>query len=141
MTHLWVRAEQRPNEDRVGLTPDGAKTLIAAGLRVTVEDSRVRAIGIDGYRAAGCEIAPENSWPDAPKDAIIFGLSCLKMARPSPIATSCSAMLSKDSILAAHYWNGSRPGAARSMIWNTWWARTDDAWQLLAIGPGSRAQR
>ena len=74
MTHLWVRAEQRPNEDRVGLTPDGAKALIAAGLRVTVEDSRVRAIGIDGYRAAGCEIAPENSWPDAPKDAIIFGL-------------------------------------------------------------------
>ena len=22
MTHLWVRAEQRPNEERVGLTPD-----------------------------------------------------------------------------------------------------------------------
>lgn len=74
MTHLWVRAEQRPNEDRVGLTPDGAATLIKAGLRVTVEESRVRAIGIDGYRDAGCEIAAENSWPDAPRDAIIFGL-------------------------------------------------------------------
>ena len=29
MTHLWVRAEQRPNEDRVGLTPAGAKALLA----------------------------------------------------------------------------------------------------------------
>ncbi|WP_271952160.1 saccharopine dehydrogenase [Ruegeria faecimaris] len=74
MTHLWVRAEQRPNEERVGLTPEGALALIAAGIRVTVEVSHVRAIPIDGYKAAGCEIAPENSWPDAPKDAIIFGL-------------------------------------------------------------------
>ena len=74
MTHLWVRAEQRPNEERVGLTPEGAKALIAAGLRVTVERSSVRAIGIDGYIAAGCAIAPENAWPDAPNDAIIFGL-------------------------------------------------------------------
>lgn len=74
MTHLWVRAEQRPHEERVGLTPEGAAALIAAGIRVTVEDSRVRAIGIDGYRAAGCEIAPENLWPKAPADAIIFGL-------------------------------------------------------------------
>jgi saccharopine dehydrogenase (NAD+, L-lysine-forming) len=74
MTHLWVRAEQRPNEERVGLTPAGAKALIASGLRVTVEESSVRAIPIDGYRAAGCEIAAQNSWPDAPADAIIFGL-------------------------------------------------------------------
>lgn len=74
MTHLWVRAEQRPNEQRVGLSPDGAGTLLDAGLRVTVEQSSVRAIPIDAYRAAGCEIAAENSWPDAPSDAIVFGL-------------------------------------------------------------------
>lgn len=74
MTHLWVRAEQRPNEERVGLTPEGAAALVQAGLRVTVERSSVRAIPIDGYIAAGCEIAPENTWPDAPADAIIFGL-------------------------------------------------------------------
>ncbi len=74
MTHLWVRAEQRPNEERVGLTPEGAAALIAAGIRVTVEKSSVRAIPIDGYIAAGCDIADENLWPDAPKDAIIFGL-------------------------------------------------------------------
>lgn len=74
MTHLWVRAEQRPNEERVGLTPEGAAVLIKAGIRVTVEESSVRAIGIDGYKAAGCEIAAENLWPQAPADAIIFGL-------------------------------------------------------------------
>ncbi len=74
MTHLWVRAEQRPNEERVGLTPEGAAALIRAGIRVTVEESSVRAIPMDGYRAAGCEIAAENLWPQAPADAIIFGL-------------------------------------------------------------------
>lgn len=74
MTHLWVRAEQRENEERVGLTPEGAEALIKAGLRVTVEESSVRAIGLQGYRAAGCKIAAENSWPEAPSDAIIFGL-------------------------------------------------------------------
>ncbi len=74
MTHIWVRAEQRPNEERVGLTPDGAAVLVKAGIRVTVEESSVRAIAIDGYKAAGCEIAPENHWPKAPADAIVFGL-------------------------------------------------------------------
>lgn len=74
MTHLWVRAEQRPNEERVGLTPDGAAALVKAGIRVSVEASSVRAIPIDGYRAAGCAIVAENLWPKAPADAIIFGL-------------------------------------------------------------------
>ena len=74
MTHLWVRAEQRPHEERVGLTPEGAAALLKAGIRVSVEESHVRAIPIDGYRAAGCEIVAENLWPQAPKDAIIFGL-------------------------------------------------------------------
>jgi len=74
MVHLWVRAEQRAHEERVGLTPDGAKALVDAGIRVTVEESHVRAIPIEGYRAAGCEIAAENLWPQAPGDAVIFGL-------------------------------------------------------------------
>lgn len=74
MTHLWVRAEQRPNEERVGLTPEGAAALVKAGIRVSVERSSVRAIPIDGYAAAGCEIVAENLWPEAPRDAIIFGL-------------------------------------------------------------------
>ena len=74
MTHLWVRAEGRPSEERVGLMPEGAAALIEAGMRVTVEQSAQRAVPIDGYRAAGCDIAPEHSWPDAPRNAIIFGL-------------------------------------------------------------------
>ncbi len=74
MTHLWVRAEQRPNEERVAITPEGAAQLLAHGIQVTVEDSHVRAIPIDGYRNAGCTIAAENSWPEAPRDAIIFGV-------------------------------------------------------------------
>jgi saccharopine dehydrogenase (NAD+, L-lysine-forming) len=74
MTHLWVRAESRPNEDRVGITPDGAAHLMSKGIDVTVEDSTRRIIPIDAYAKAGATIMPEGSWIDAPKDAIIFGL-------------------------------------------------------------------
>ncbi len=74
MPHIWVRAEQRHNEQRVGVTPDGVRKLMDAGMQVTVEQSACRAIGIDGYAATGCSIAEENSWPQAPADAIIFGL-------------------------------------------------------------------
>ena len=74
MTHLWVRAEQRPHEERAGITAEGVRALIAAGIRVTVENSSTRAAGLTGYAEAGAEIAPENSWPDAPLEAIIFGL-------------------------------------------------------------------
>ena len=74
MTHLWVRSEQRENEERVGLTPAGAAALIKAGIKVSIEESSTRAIGIEGYIDAGCEIVTENSWPSAPQDAIIFGL-------------------------------------------------------------------
>jgi len=74
MTHLWVRAESRDHEQRVGVTPQGVKALMASGLQVTVEDSATRAIPTDAYRATGCAIAAEHSWVDAPADAIIFGL-------------------------------------------------------------------
>lgn len=74
MTHLWVRAESRDNEERVGLTPAGAASLLAAGLRVTVEESPQRAIALADYVAAGCATAPEGSWPEAPGEALIFGL-------------------------------------------------------------------
>lgn len=74
MTHLWLRAESRDNEDRVGLTPDGAAELMAQGITVSVEESTSRIIPVDAYHAKGCAIVPEHSWPEAPKDAIIFGL-------------------------------------------------------------------
>ncbi len=72
--HLWIRAEQRDSEQRVGITPDGVSSLMAAGFQVTVERSSCRAIPLEGYQATGCDIAVENSWPTAPHDAIIFGL-------------------------------------------------------------------
>lgn len=72
--HVWVRSEQRSHEERVGLTPSGARSLLKSGTRVTVEASSVRALPISGYVDAGCEIAEENSWPTAPADAFIFGL-------------------------------------------------------------------
>jgi saccharopine dehydrogenase (NAD+, L-lysine forming) len=74
MVHLWVRSESRPHEQRVGLTPQGARALIAAGFSVTVEDSQQRIIPIADYAAAGCAIAPEFAWQGAPDDALIFGL-------------------------------------------------------------------
>ena len=74
MTHLWLRAEQRANETRTGLTPEGAAALIGAGIKLTVEDSNSRVLPTAAYQQAGCEIAPAHSWPDAPRDAVIFGL-------------------------------------------------------------------
>ncbi len=74
MTHIWVRAEQRDHEERVGITPQGVASLLAQGFQISVEESRARALPIEGYRSAGCQIVAENSWPDAPDTAIIFGL-------------------------------------------------------------------
>ena len=74
MTHLWIRAEPRAHEERVGLTPEGAAQLVSEGVTVTVEESAARAIPIEGYRDAGCRIAPEGSWPEAQPEAVIFGL-------------------------------------------------------------------
>lgn len=74
MPHLWVRAEERPNEERAGITPDGAARLIAAGFAVTVEESAQRALPLSGYEAVGCAVAPPGSWRTAPREALIFGL-------------------------------------------------------------------
>ncbi|MEL6100207.1 MAG: saccharopine dehydrogenase [Pseudomonadota bacterium] len=74
MTHLWVRAEQRLNEERVGITPAGVRALVERGIAVTVEESSVRCLPIGPYAEAGAEITTENTWPKAPSDAIIFGL-------------------------------------------------------------------
>lgn len=74
MTHLWVRAEQRANEERVGLTPKGAAQLMANGVTVTVEESAVCCIPTAEFEREGVQIAQQNTWPEAPSDAVIFGL-------------------------------------------------------------------
>jgi saccharopine dehydrogenase (NAD+, L-lysine-forming) len=74
MTHIWVRAEHRDNEARVGLTPSGASALLADGYKITVERSENRIIPDADYENAGCHMAACHSWPTAPVDAVIFGL-------------------------------------------------------------------
>ncbi len=71
---IWMRAESRPNEARAPLTPSGATALCAKGWRVVIEQSPHRCITTQAYRNAGCEIAAEGSWPDAPEEAVILGL-------------------------------------------------------------------
>ena len=101
MTHLWVRAESRANEQRVGLTPQGAKRLLSAGMKVTVEDSPTRCIPTADYKAAGCDIAAAGTWPSAPKDAVVFGLKELPEDRSG---------LSHRHILFGHAYKGQPSG-------------------------------
>ena len=85
MTHIWVRAEQRKNEERVGITPAGAAALMRKGFSVTVEESANRIIKTSEYKRAGCKIMKKNSWEHAPKDTIIFGLKELPdLDKPLP---------------------------------------------------------
>lgn len=76
--HLWIRAEERGNERRVGITPEGVARLIDAGFAVTVEEAPDRVIPLADYVAAGARPAPRGAWRDAPRDAIIFGLKELE---------------------------------------------------------------
>ena len=50
MKHLWLRAEHRENEKRVGLTPQGATQLIKKGIKVSVEASDTRIISTKDYK-------------------------------------------------------------------------------------------
>jgi saccharopine dehydrogenase-like NADP-dependent oxidoreductase/alanine dehydrogenase len=72
--HLWLRAETKPGEARTPLTPAGVRALVAAGARVTVEQSDLRAIPAADYAAAGAAIVPGGTWTSAPDDAVIVGI-------------------------------------------------------------------
>jgi saccharopine dehydrogenase (NAD+, L-lysine-forming) len=72
--HIWLRAETKPHEQRTALSPKGAKVLIAAGFKVTVERSSQNIFHQDLYRQVNAELVPQGSWVDAPKEAIILGL-------------------------------------------------------------------
>jgi saccharopine dehydrogenase (NAD+, L-lysine forming) len=101
--HLWIRAEQRDSEQRVGVTPKGVRVLMTQGFKVTVERSGCRAIAIDGYMATGCNIVAENTWPNAPRDAIIFGLKELP---------EDSTSLPHRHIMFGHAYKGQADGPA-----------------------------
>lgn len=74
MTHLWIRAEVRPSEQRAPIVPADAARLVADGVRITVEESAHRAFAIEEYAAAGCEVSSPGSWIDAPQSATILGI-------------------------------------------------------------------
>jgi saccharopine dehydrogenase (NAD+, L-lysine-forming) len=59
MTHIWIRAEERPNEQRVGVTPGGVTALVQAGFQVTLEEDPSRAIALADY--TGCSLAATGS--------------------------------------------------------------------------------
>ena len=77
MSHLWLRAEHKTPERRTPLTPAHAQSLVQLGHIVTVEESSQRIFPIDAYQQAGCAIAPQGAWQDAPLDAYILGLKYL----------------------------------------------------------------
>jgi saccharopine dehydrogenase (NAD+, L-lysine-forming) len=72
--HIWLRAETKPHEQRTALSPQGAKILIDAGFKVTVECSSQNIFKHELYQAVNAAIAPQGSWLTAPKNAIILGL-------------------------------------------------------------------
>lgn len=103
MAHLWVRAEQRASEQRVGITPDGVEKMLKAGHKVTVEKSSSRAIPFQDYENTGCDIVEEHSWVNAPSDAIIFGLKELDPNGPN---------LKHKHIMFGHAYKGQSDGPA-----------------------------
>ncbi|MCF3974209.1 saccharopine dehydrogenase [Paracoccus salsus] len=133
MTHLWVRAESRANEDRVGITPDGVAALVGDGMTVTVEDSPRRVIATDAYAAAGARIAPAGGWPDAPDDAIIFGLKELP---------DDGSALNHRHIMFGHAFKGQPAGqvllqrfkAGGGMLYDLEYLVDDDGRRLAAFG-------
>lgn len=72
--HFWLRAEVKPNEFRTLILPEGAKALIDAGHRVTVERSHDRCVPDDAFAQVGCQLAETGSWVNAPLDCLICGL-------------------------------------------------------------------
>ncbi|MCC7440799.1 MAG: hypothetical protein IT285_04150, partial [Bdellovibrionales bacterium] len=78
--HIWLRAESKPKEERTALTPNDARQLLAAGFKITVERSPLRAYPDEAYDRVGCILAPTGHWLQAPLDAFILGLKELPEA-------------------------------------------------------------
>lgn len=93
---LWMRHESRAGEQRAPIAPQDVRRLVEAGFRVVVEESPTRIFPIAEYEAAGCLVAPTDTWPDAPADAIVIGLKELPQAR-TPL---------RDHIYFAHAYKG-----------------------------------
>eukprot|EP01084_Bolivina_argentea_P001782 3288_1 len=72
---LWIRDEVKPGEKRVPISPKNAETLLSAGFRINIEESKTRCIDDAEYRKIGCKTVKSGSWvKDAPNSAFIVGL-------------------------------------------------------------------
>eukprot|EP01134_Creolimax_fragrantissima_P008086 CFRG8086T1 len=83
--HLWIRAEVKPQEHRVPITPDIAQKLINHGFKITVERQHDRCVANEEYEKVGCTMVEGGTWRTAPKDAYIFGLKELPENDTSPL--------------------------------------------------------
>ncbi|GAC22295.1 saccharopine dehydrogenase [Paraglaciecola arctica] len=73
-THIWLRAETKPHEQRTALSPRCAEQLINAGCKVSIESSSQNIFQQSLYENLPLEIVPKGSWINAPKEAFILGL-------------------------------------------------------------------
>ncbi len=69
-----LRDEARTTERRTPLTPQNARTLLDAGVDLSVETSAKRVFADAEYAAAGCPIIAAGSWQSAPANVTILGL-------------------------------------------------------------------
>lgn len=101
--HIWVRAEQRPQERRVPVTPSGVAALMEAGWRVTVEKCRTRAIPDAAFEATGCQMVATGAWQEqATDDVYVVGLKELDSQGPD---------LRHRHIMFGHAFKGQRDGS------------------------------
>ncbi|MGF1760908.1 saccharopine dehydrogenase [Photobacterium sagamiensis] len=84
MKTIYLRDEQKKGEHRSPLTPNGAKTLIDAGVKVIIESSTTRIFTDQAYRAVGAEITT-TCWSQMPQDTLVLGLKELPV-NETPIA-------------------------------------------------------
>jgi alanine dehydrogenase len=103
---IGVPKEIKNHEYRVGLTPEGAALLVAAGHRVVVEHDAGRAVGMDdaAYQAAGAHIA----------DAATVYAAGLIVKVKEPQAAEV-ALLRADQILFCYLHLAAAPELARAL--------------------------
>ena len=126
MVHFWIRCETKPDEHRVALLPEHCKALLDAGHRVTVERWPDRCTPDAEYEALfvrGLEMAPHNSWPLAPKDAVILGLKDL-YAKPY--------LAEHQHIMFAHCFKGQ--DAWKDVLWRFEYGHNAKIWDLVGGG-------
>ncbi|WP_370310795.1 hypothetical protein [Salipiger bermudensis] len=81
MTHLWIRSESRPNEERVGLTPEGVKALRTKGIAVTVEESPHRVLPLEEFNSR-FRMVRSRSWRSH-RSSRVWGVSSASLRRRS----------------------------------------------------------